>query len=61
MAVSMLEGDGLVAPREVQEDPASLPRRLVRALLASCLTMGHCESELAGRDFRWNLLGPEVR
>ena len=55
-AASTLAGVELLAPREVQEDPSPLPRRLARALPASCLTMAHCARALVGRDFRWRLL-----
>ena len=39
---TMLEGAGLLAHREALGGPLSPPRRLARALLASCLTMARC-------------------
>ena len=52
LAASTLEGVELPARREVQEDPSPLPRRLARALLASCQTMARCARERVARGFR---------
>ena len=51
-AVSTLVGVEPPAHREVQEDPSPLPRRLARALLASCRTMARCARERVARGFR---------
>ena len=42
LAETMLAGAGLQAHREALGGPLSPPRRLARALLASCLTMARC-------------------
>ena len=42
LAETMLVGAGLQAHREALGGPLSPPRRLARALLASCLTMARC-------------------
>ena len=55
-AASTLEGVELPARHEVQEDPSPLPRRLARALLASCLTMARCALAPVRRAVRCCLL-----
>ena len=42
LAETMLEDAGPLAHREDQGGPSPPPRRLARALLASCLTMARC-------------------
>ena len=42
LAETMLEDAGHQAHREARGGPSSPPRRLARALLASCLTMARC-------------------
>ena len=42
LAETMLAGAGLQAHREARGGPSPPPRRLARALLASCLTMARC-------------------
>ena len=56
LAETMLEGAGLQAHREALGGPLSPPRRLARALLASCLTTDRCALAPVRRGVRCYLL-----